>query len=157
MLRTRRPEWSPGHPYYDYVVYFYQSGRFEKYLSRSQDLSTVTGYGPLASYDFTSDLVSRRPRYQPQSVEQILSRGYLAVPHGDSVEAMISDKKGTAWLGLDDVIAQIHHRYEVYEQNIYDLQVSKCAAINSFYTHEAWHGPSDSRIAYSVQKPLDKL
>jgi len=139
------------------MVYFYQSGRFEKYLQRPKDLLAVATYGPVAIYDFTSDLVGRRPRYRPQSVEEILTSGYLAVPQGSPVEAIISDKKSTAWLGLDDVIGQIRHRYEVYQRNIDDLQVSKCAAINSLYTHEAWHGPSNSRVEYSVQKRLDKL
>jgi hypothetical protein len=157
MFPTRRAEWSPDNPHYDHVVYFYQSGRFEKYLQHPKDLLALASYGPIAGYDFTSDLVARRPGYRPQSVEQILAHGYLVFPHSDPAEAILSDKKGTAWLGLDDVIAQIQHRYEVYARNIYDLQISKCAAVNSLYTHEAWHGPSNSRIEYSVQKRLDRL
>jgi hypothetical protein len=139
------------------MVYFYQSGRFEKYLQHPKDLLAVASYGLVATYDFTSDLVGGRPRYKPQSVEEILTGGYFAVPQGDSVEAIISDKKSTAWLGLDDVIVQIRHRYEVYQRNIDDLQTSKCAAMNSLYVHEAWHGPSNSKVEYSVQKRLDKL
>ena len=71
--------------------------------------------------------------------------------------AVITDKKHTSWLGLDDVIGQIRNRLEVYEQNMYELELAKCAAINAGYTHEAWHGPIDSRIEYSVNKRLDKL
>lgn len=37
------------------------------------------------------------------------------------------------------------------------MEIAKCAVINTFYTHEAWHGPSDSRLEYSVNKRLDKL
>ncbi len=71
--------------------------------------------------------------------------------------AIITDKRHTSWLGLDDVIGQIRNRFELYERNIYELELAKCAAINASYTHEAWHGPIDSRIEYSVNKRLDKL
>ena len=139
------------------MVYFYQSGRFEKYLQRPKDLLARAGEGPVSSYDFTSDLVGRQPRYEHRSIEQILASGYLIVPQGSPVEAILADKKGTAWLGLDDVIDQIRHRYAVYQRNIEDLQTSKCAAINSLYTHEAWHGPTTSKVEYAAQKRLDKL
>jgi hypothetical protein len=157
MFRTRQTQWSPGHPHYEYLVYFYQSGRFEKYLQHPKEMLALASYGPASSYDFTSDLVGRHPRYEPQSVEQILAHGYLAIPQGSPVEAIVSDKKSTAWLGLDDVIGQIRHRYEVYQRNIDDLQTSKCAAINSLYLHEAWHGPPNGKVEYAVQKRLDKL
>jgi hypothetical protein len=71
--------------------------------------------------------------------------------------AIISDRKHTSWLGLDDIIGQIRNRYAAYEQNIYELEVSKCSAINSCYAHEAYHGPTNSKIEYSMNKRLDKL
>ena len=157
MFRNNRREWSHGSPYYDYVVYFYQSGRFDSYLQHQKNLLAVTTYGPLALYDFSSDLIGKQRSYRPVTVEQIIANGYFAVPKTDPVEAIISDRKHTSRLGLDDVIGQIRHRYEVYEKNIYDLEIAKCAVINTFYTHEAWHGPSDSRLEYSVNKRLDKL
>ena len=157
MYRRRQAEWSPESPYHDYVVYFYQSGRFESYLQHQKNLLAGTSYGPLALYDFSSDLVGKPRSYRPVTVEHIIVNGYFAVPKNDPVEAIISDKKHTSRLGLDDVISQIKHRYEIYNRNIYDLEVSKCAVINTFYTHEAWHGPSDSRLEYSVNKRLDKL
>jgi hypothetical protein len=108
-------------------------------------------------YDFTSDLTgkARFPRYP--TVEQIVANGYFAAAKTDPVEALISDRKQTSWLGLDDIIGQIRHRYEVYETNTYEIETSKCSAINSFYAHEAYHGPPDSKIDYSVSKRLDKL
>jgi hypothetical protein len=149
--------WSRENPHYDYVVYFYQSGRFESYIQRQRDLLAVTSYGLRGMYDFTSDLVGKPRFYKPQSVEEIITSGYLAVPKSDLAEAIISDRKRTAWLGLDDIIGQIRQRYEVYEKNIYDLEIAKCAVINTFYTHEAWHGPSTTKLEYSVNKRLDKL
>ena len=157
MFRNNRSEWSPHSPHYDYVVYFYQSGRFESYLQHQKSLAAVLNYGPIGLYDFTSDLTSRTrfPRYP--TVEQIVANGYFEAAKNDPIEAIISDRRQTAWLGLDDIIGQIRHRYEVYENNIHELEISKCSAINSFYAHEAYHGPPDSRIDYSVSKRLDKL
>jgi len=157
MNRNSRMMWSRENPHYDYIVYFYQSGRFERYIQSQRDLVAMTSYGLHGMYDFTSDLVGKPRFYKPQSVEEIITSGYLAVPESDLAEAIISDKKHTAWLGLDDIIGQIRQRYEVYEQNIYDLEIAKCAVINTFYTHEAWHGPSGNKLEYSVNKRLDKL
>jgi hypothetical protein len=157
MYRKNSSAWSPQSPHYGYLVYFYQSGRFESYLQRQKSLASGLSYGPVGLYDFSSDLTSRArvPRYP--TVEQIIANGYFAAPKNDPVEAIISDKKHTAGLGLDDLIGQIRHRYGVYEQNVYELEISKCSAINSFYAHEAYHGPADSKVEYSVSKRLDKL
>jgi len=157
MYRNSRSEWSPHSPHYDYVVYFYQSGRFESYLQHQKNLLAGLNYGLMGLYDFSSDLTGRKRVHRYPTVEQIVANGYFAAAKNNPVEAIISDRRQTAWLGLDDIIGQIRHRYEVYEKNIYELEVAKCAVINTFYTHEAWHGPSDSRLEYSVNKRLDKL
>ncbi len=157
MFRNNRREWSHESPHYDYVVYFYQSGRFESYLQHQKNLLGGLNYGPPGFYDFSSDLTSRTRLHQYPTVEQIIANGYFAVAKNDPVEAIISDRRQTAWLGLDDIISQIRHRYEVYQRNTYEIEISKCSTINSFYAHEAYHGPPDSRIEYSVNKRMDKL
>ena len=157
MYRNRRSAWLPHSPHYDYVVYFYQSGRFESYLQHQKNLLAGLSYGPIGTYDFSSDLVGRARFNRYPTVEQIVANGYFAASKNDPIEAIISDRRQTAWLGLDDIIGQIRHRYQVYQRNIYEIEISKCAAINSFYTHEAWHGPSYSRVEYSMNKRLDKL
>ncbi|MGD8501349.1 MAG: hypothetical protein PVJ86_11925, partial [Phycisphaerales bacterium] len=148
MNRSNRSEWHHGSPYYDYVVYFYQSGRFESYLQHQKNAFAKLNYGPLVLYDFSSDLSGKPTWPVQQTVEDVIRNGYFSVPKSEPETAIISDRKHTAWLGLDDVVGQIRHRYEVYERNIDDLEVAKCAVINTFYTHEAWHGPSDSRLEY---------
>jgi len=40
---------------------------------------------------------------------------------------------------------------------MYELELAKCSAMNTVYTHEAWHGPTNSRVEYSLGKRLDKL
>jgi hypothetical protein len=141
----------------EYVIYFYESGLSKQYRQRPKDIFTGLNYGPAAFYDFSSDLTVRRTWPKPQTVEQIVSSGYLSIPRSEPETAIISDRKNTSWLGLDDIIGQIRNRYQVYQQNIYQIELTKCAAINSLYTHEAWHGPTSSKVEYSANKRLDKL
>jgi len=35
--------------------------------------------------------------------------------------------------------------------------VAKCTAINCLFEHQAYHGPTTSKVEYSVQKRLDGL
>ncbi len=147
-----RPHFGPG-----YVPYFYAAGRFTSYDLPRPPASLEVRSSPAGSYDFTSDLVARRTYPIPQTVEQVIRRGYLAIPESEPETALISDKKHTAGLGLDDVITQIRKRYEVYGQNVYELELSKCEAINCLYRHEGYHGPTDGKIEYSVSKRMNEL
>ena len=147
-----RPHLGPG-----YVPYFYAAGRFLSYDLPRPRAPLEVRFVPAASYDFTSDLVEG-PRYPvPQTVEQVIRRGYLAIPESEPETALISDKKHTSGLGLDDVISQVRRRYEVYHQNMYELEWSKCEAINCLYRHEGYHGPTDGKIEYSVSKRMNEL
>jgi len=147
-----RPHFGPG-----YVPYFYAAGRFISYdLPRAHGPLEVR-FVPASSYDFTSDLVQRRRYPVPQTVEQVIRRGYLAIPESEPETALISDRKHTAGLGLDDVIGQIRKRYQVYDKNMYELEWSKCEAINCLYRHEGYHGPPDSKVEYSVSKRMNDL
>jgi hypothetical protein len=141
----------------NYVAYFYESGIVQRYLDSKNSLLAGLSHLAPSTYDFSSDLTGGTEFAHAPSVEQIIATGYLAIPRGDPVKAIISDKKHTSWLGLDDVIGQIRKRYELYERNMYEIELAKCGAINTVYTHEAWHGPSDSRTEYSLGKRLDKL
>jgi len=147
-----RPHFGPG-----YVPYFYAAGHFMSYDLPRPHAPLEGRFVPAASYDFTSDLTRRHGYARPQTVEQVIRRGYLAIPESEPETAIITDKKHTARFGLDDVIGQIRRRYEVYEQNIYELELSKCEAINCLYRHESYHGPTDSKVEYSVSKRLNDL
>ena len=149
---TGKPHFGP-----EYVPYFYASGRFVAYDLPQPDALSEVRFVPATSYDFTSDLFQRRSYFVPQSVEQVIRRGYLAIPRSEPETALISDKKHTARLGLDDVIGQVRNRYELYEQNMYELELSKCEAISCLYRHEAHHGPTDSKVEYSVSKRMNDL
>ena len=142
---------------FQYVPYFYQSGQFQYApLGRKQPTQPRMPYN---SYDITSDTNSILNPDQPQTVEQIIYQGYLSIPTGDPVTAMITDTRHTAWLGLDDAIGQIRKRYEIYQQNIYELLLSQCSSINTFLKHYDRVRPDqpDDRLYYSLNKNLQRL
>jgi hypothetical protein len=155
-MNTNNPiKWRNGDA--DYIAYFYEPGFAHRYLGNKNNALADPNRGPQAIYDFSSDLTGRTWFYHGPTVEQIIASGYLAIPRGDPVKAIISDKKHTSWLGLDDVISQVRKRHELYQANMYGIELGKCAAMNSVHDHEAHHGPADSRIEYSLNKRLDKL
>jgi hypothetical protein len=156
MYKSNRIE-LPSRADREYIIYFYESGLSKQYLQRQMGIFARLNYGPATVYDFSSDLFIKSAWPVPQTVEDVIRNGYFSIPKSEPETAIISDKKHTSWLGLDDIIHQIRHRYQVYERNIYEIEVSKCSVINSFYTHEAWHGPSNSKVEYSLNKRLDRL
>ena len=140
-----------------YVPYFYQAGLFQLYNvpidradSGADQTLTVPHDRAASAYHVSS--IDRM-----QTVEQIVANGYFAAPQGDAVTAIISDKQQTLWLGLDDVIGQIRQRHEIYERHLYQIELGKCAAMNSLYTAEAYQGPADSKQFYSRHKRLQEL
>ena len=141
-----------------YVPYFYQSGRFLSYdiphrAARPSYFGTSTGY------DFTSDIVpnSRWPR--SPTVEDIINNGYFPIPKAEPETAMISDKKHTSSLGLGGIISQVRQRYEIYDRNIYQIELGKCYTISSQLAVESSRGGvyMSSREAYSLNKSLREL
>ena len=142
----------------EYIPYFYESGQFLRYNEPVKNRRAQT-YFMSSGYNFSSEGSSILDPEQPQTVEQIIYQGYLAIPTGDPVTAMITDKKHTAWLGLDDAINQIRKRYEIYEQNIELLEENKCNSMNVFLAHYDKVKPMsvDDRIYYSLNKNIQRL
>ncbi|RKY10142.1 MAG: hypothetical protein DRP56_01595 [Planctomycetota bacterium] len=145
-------------PQGQYIPYFYESGLFQRY-DKPPKTTPFRGYFVSSGYQFSSESPSGLNPDQPQTVEQIIYQGYLSIPTGDPVTAMITDKKHTAWLGLDDAIAQIRQRYDIYEQNIEMLEENKCQSMNVFLAHYDKVKPMsvDDRIYYSLNKNIQKL
>lgn len=154
------PNQTIGKPHFgpEYVPYFYASGRFISY-----DLpyagAREARFVPTGSYDFTSDLFQRRGYPVPQTVDQVIRRGYLAIPKSESEIAIISDKKHTSRLGLDDVIGQIRRRYELYDRNIYEIELGKCYLISSAYAIESARGgvTLNSKEMYGLNKNISEF
>ena len=111
--------------------------------------------GPSTPYDFSSAQPTWLAVHHPQTVEQIIAHGYLAVPSPIEDMATISDKGHTSWLGLDDVITQIRQRYDIYHQNADELTQSICEANNSVHRQVADQGmPANQRQQYSADKAV---
>ena len=142
-----------------YVPYFYQSGKFLLYNTpyKASKSQIILGTG---HYDFTSDLVPNKTGYsKPQTVEDIILKGYFAIPKSESEMALISDKTHTSKLGLGDIIDQIRDRYVIYEKNMYQIEMSKCYAVSSQLAVESSRGgvATNSREAYSLTRTVGEL
>ena len=140
-----------------YVPYFYHAGLYLRYGLSAAETARGAQNAPAAPYRFSSDTPLFGRLDQAQTVEQIIAHGYFAPPPGDPVTAILSDKQTTSRLGLDDIIGQIRHRYEVYHQNMYELELAKTAATNSLYAHWAYHGLPDAKQFYSRHKRIQEL
>jgi len=142
-----------------YVPYFYQSGRFLAYGLPGQ---TAPKRGPdrtRGTYDFTSDLTGKRSWPRTPTVEDIIQKGYLAIPQTEPEMALISDKKDIATLGLSDLVSQVRQRYAIYEQNMYQIELGKCYTISSQLAVESARGgvAMSSKEAYSLNKNLGEF
>ncbi len=141
-----------------YVPYFYQSGKFLSYaiphrVARSSYFDRTTGY------DFTSDIVPNVSRSRGPTMEDIINKGYFPIPKAEPETAILSDKKDTAGLGLGDIISQVRQRYEIYDRNIYQIELGKCYTISSQLAVESSRGGvyMSSREAYSLNKRLQEF
>ena len=116
-----------------YALYRQQTG----YLRRSAEMA------PYSVLESTPKDLGFGSLDQPQTVEQIVASGHFAVPTALPETALISDKRHTSWLGLDDAIGQIRDRVEIYHRNIYELEQGKCDALNQSFARQAELGFRD--------------
>lgn len=137
-----------------YMPYFYSSGKFLLYDISGRGADSPK-YRSVGVSNFTNDIV---PKKTP-TVEDIIEKGYFAVPESEPETAIISDKNHTSRLGLGDIIDQIRGRYEIYAQNMYQIELNKCSTINSQLSIEASRGgvAANSKEAYGLTKSLNEL
>jgi len=141
-----------------YVPYFYQAGLYRWHQSPSNSMSKPSLEDSLLTYDFTSDLIRPRGHDHPQTVEQVITRGYLSVPYGDPMTALISDRRHTSWLGLDDLISQVRGRFAIYGRNMYELDQSVCEAHSALLRQVSEQGcPANEKQKYAADKMTQKL
>lgn len=141
-----------------YMPYSYASGIFQNYGRHERSGTSDPAYRSAAAPDFSTPPQHRRQLDHPQTVEQVIASGYFAIPNSDPETAIISDKRDVSKLGLDDVISQVRNRFDLYQQNMYELSQSMCEAKNSVFRQEAAQGkPADNRQIYSEQKQIQKL
>ena len=141
------------------VPYSYATGFYEMDI-RPQALPALDAPPQgNAAYDFSSDLIARKGFKHGPTVEQVIAQGYFAAPRGRPETSIITDKEHTSWLGLDDIIGQIRQRYDIFEQNLYEIELAKCDALTAFYSREATVGfvPANGKEFYSLNKNLQGL
>jgi hypothetical protein len=138
------------------VPYFYETGRYIWQPLESDRLLKGLYSQSSGSYTFSS---FSKGFYRPQTVEQVIQRGYLAVPRAEPESAILADKKHTSWQGLDDIIHQVRQRRSIYEDNIYQIERGICYALSRKYEIESQRGgvPVSSRERYSVSREVAKL
>ena len=156
-MSTFQPNPAPFEPgssgAYHYLYGRHQLGRYLP--ARAPPTLYLT---PESRYDSLGEPPRGCEDRPPQTVEQLVTRGYFAVPAGAPETALLSDKQMTAWLGLDDAIRQIQGRVEIYEQNVYEIQLAECSAINDLFAWEAKYGwPPASKEQYVLGKRLQAL
>jgi hypothetical protein len=142
-----------------YVPYFYERGLHYLYQINGGRVPNLRPEWAPPEYDFAGVDAPLYPAEHSQTVDQIIRHGYLSVPPSDPTTALITDKAQTSWLGLDDVISQVRRRYEIHERILYQIELSKSAAVNAIYQHEAYRGPgsADSKQHYAKHKEIQKL
>ncbi|MCK4342538.1 MAG: hypothetical protein KAY37_12535 [Phycisphaerae bacterium] len=140
-----------------YVPYFYQAGLHQLYALPSPNPAEQSHESPhgLSGADASASPFELADRIQ--TIEDVIVRGYFSVPESDPVTATISDRELTSRLGLDDVISQIRRRYEIHDENLVQMELGKCAAINAIYQHKAYAGPPNSKQTYAKHKAIQDL
>lgn len=147
---TTGPETAAG-----YAPYYYQAGLFLRYDSPFHHARSGVERLPSAHPELSGSGLPIQHFDRLQTVEDVIARGYFAVPSGNPVTAIISDRQHTAHLGLDDVITQVRGRLELYQQNIEELDQAVCEANNAVLRQEADQGmPANQRQQYSASKAI---
>jgi len=134
-----------------YLPFLYQYEHFKSLDYEPLKQSNVPGAELEKAFGINPD--------KPQTVEQVVYQGYFAVPKSsESAAAMITDKTHTSWMGLEDVIGQIKGRNEIYERNMYELELAKCSAFNVFFEHVRNNGDiASDQVYYSLNKNLSRI
>jgi len=143
----------PTLPSGGYMPYHYASGSFLWYSPAKETDHSLYSDKSRSSYDFLSDTVPKKRDEGPQTIEQMIYKGYLSIPGYDPETAILHDKKHTSWLGLDDVLHQIQQRFEIYSRHMYEIEQGKCYAINDLH---AWEDEMGRPASYEQQAFLGK-
>ncbi len=143
----------------EYIPYFYQSGKFLIYNMPSKTGLRERVSQSYGRYDFTSDLFQKRVYPAVQTIEDVIQRGHFPIPRSEPETAILSDKKQTSRLGLSDIIQQVRQRYEIYDRNIYQIELGKCYTLSAMFGLEAERGGVrfSSREVYSLNKKLQEF
>jgi len=91
------------------------------------------------------------------TIDAVIRDGYLTIPAGTPEFAILSDKRALGGAAVDDVIAQIRARYEIYDRNLRDLLYATCAATNALHAWRAERGEPSAQQLESLNRSLQGL
>jgi hypothetical protein len=133
-----------------HVAYHYSYGRRQQYPSSSQRQPY-----PRQDQSDAKRLYFSSPPVPgiddgPQTVEQILHHGFMDLPASEIETAIIRDKQHTSWLGLDDILGQIHKREEIYKKNMLEIEWGKCYAFNEV-ARQGWPASTQQWEIYQIR------
>lgn len=97
------------------------------------------------------------PIYGRLTIDGLIRSGEFQAPDGDPALAILNDKHALGWAGVEDVIAQIRARYEIYDRNLRDLLYASCAATNALHTWRAERGEPSDRQLDNLHKTLQGI
>ncbi len=142
------PPKKPANPMYNSVANHYLYGRQQLYGS-----SPTSSLYPAIPTHYTKNFFTTGTPISkidegPQTVEQLVQQGYISLPTSEPETALLTDKKHTSWLGLEDVIGQVRQRREVYQKNMTDIEWGKCYAFNEL-AKGGWPPSSDQESTYA--------
>lgn len=152
-------KFKPTEKFTGYLPYFYQWGHYLWQPYRGSTILKDLYKKPSGHYRLSGDTGTDVVFKRPQTVEQIIQHGYLAVPGAEPETAILSDKHQTLWQGLDDIISQVRRRYDIYQQHVHEIQKSVCYALSTIYEVQAYRGgvPADGKERYRLAKQLQEL
>jgi hypothetical protein len=138
--------------------YHYLYGRRQLYRYPARAAPSASEPAPLEGFQPNSAWLPETHGDGPQTVEQLVTQGYLTVAPLEPESALIADRKHTAWLGLEDAIHQVQSRWAIYEQNWLEIQEGKAAAVNSLFEWESRYGwPASTEQHYILGERLKDL
>ena len=137
-----------ANPMYNSVAYHYLYGQHQLYGSSHNAVLYPVVPAHYANRFFSSGTPITKIDEGPQTVEQLVEQGYISLPASEPEIAILTDRKHTSWLGLEDVIGQIRQRREIYQQNMTGIEWGKCYAFNEM-AKGGWPATSQQEEAYA--------
>jgi len=128
--------------------------RGSDYLSGNQPSDAASSYARPFSSGRSKPLSFSEPQL---SVDQIISDGYLMIPMADPVTAMLFDKQHATWLGVDDAVAQVSRRHDLYKQHLREILQHEADTLSAMLAFPKIRELVAPEIYQSVQKQLQDL
>ena len=127
--------------------FYYQYRRARAYGAQAPNASYPPISNRYAPPGLFQDPVPADIDRGPQTVEDLVRDGYFAVPAREPETALLVDRQDMAWLTLDDALAQIREREDIYRKNMLEIEWAKCYAFNEM-ARQGWPFSDEKSALY---------